>query len=83
RTGMALMGKGNIKDPGAIRNQFTQVTDIVPTMLEAANLPAPETIYGFKQVTIDGKSLRYTFNNPDAKETHTTQYFDIIGTQGI
>lgn len=83
RTGMALMWKGHIKDPGAIRNQFTHVTDIVPTILEAANLPAPETINGFKQVPMDGKSLLYTFNNPDAKETHTTQYFEIIGNQGI
>lgn len=84
RTGMAMMWKqGNIKDPGAIRNQFSHVTDIVPTILDAANIPAPETINGFEQVPMNGTSLLYTFEDPNASETHTTQYFEIIGNQGI
>ena len=80
---MALMWKGHTKDPGGIRNQFSHVNDIVPTILDASNIPEPETINGFKQVPMNGTSLLYTFNNPDAPETHTTQYFEIIGNQGI
>lgn len=83
RTGMAMMWKGHISDPGSIRSQFCHVTDIVPTILEATKLPAPLTINGFKQVPMNGTSLLYTFNDPNAKERHTTQYFEIIGNQGI
>ena len=83
RTGMALMWGDRIKDPGAVRSQFSHVNDIVPTILEAASLPEPETINGFKQVPMNGKSLLYTFNNPDAPEQHKTQYFEVIANQGI
>jgi arylsulfatase A-like enzyme len=83
RTGMALMWKGHIKDPGAIRSQFSHVNDIVPTILDASHIPAPETINGFKQVPMNGTSLLYTFNDPNAPEKHTTQYFEIIANQGI
>ena len=83
RTGMALMWGDRIKDPGAVRSQFGHVNDIVPTILEAASLPEPETINGFKQVPMNGKSLLYTLNNPDAPEQHKTQYFEVIANQGI
>ena len=83
RTGMALMWGDRIKDPGAVRSQFSHVNDIVPTILEAASLPEPETINGFKQVPMNGKSLLYTLNNPDAPEQHKTQYFEVIANQGI
>lgn len=83
RTGMAIRWPGHIKDPGSIRNQYTHITDIVPTILEAAKLPAPDTINGFKQVPMNGTSLVYTFNDPTAKERHTTQYYEIIANQGI
>ena len=83
RTGMALMWGDRIKDPGAVRSQFGHVNDIVPTILEAASLPEPETINGFKQVPMNGKSLLYTLNNPDAPEQHKTQYFEVIANQGV
>jgi arylsulfatase len=54
----------------------------VPTILEAAGLPAPETIHGFEQVPMNGTSLVYTFQQPDAPERHTTQYFEVIANQG-
>ncbi|MBB1089550.1 arylsulfatase [Lysobacter sp. SG-8] len=83
RTGMAIRWPGHIKDPGAIRSQFTHVTDIVPTILEAAGLPAPETINGIRQVPMNGSSLVYAFNDPGARERHTTQYFEIVANQAI
>lgn len=83
RTGMAVSWPGHIKEPGKIRSQFTHVTDVLPTILEAARLPVPETINGFEQVPMNGTSFIYTFNNAEAPERHTTQYFEIIGNQGI
>lgn len=83
RTGMALMWPGHVVNPGGIRSQFTHIIDIVPTILEAAKLPAPETINGFKQVPMNGTSLLYTLNAPQAPERHNTQYFEVIANQGI
>lgn len=83
RTGMALSWPGHINEPGGIRSQYAHINDIVPTILEASKIPAPETINGFKQVPMNGTSLLYTLNDAKAKERHTTQYFEIIANQGI
>jgi arylsulfatase len=83
RAGMAMMWRGHIDEPGKVLSQFSHVTDIVPTILDAANIPQPKTINGFEQMPMNGTSLFYTFINPDVKETHTTQYFENIGNQGI
>lgn len=83
RTGMAISYPGKIEQIGGMRSQFAHVTDIVPTIMEAANIPMPETVNGFEQVPMAGESLMYSFNNPDAPERHTTQYFEVIANQGI
>ena len=40
--GMAISWPGHIGDPGGIRRQFHHVIDIVPTILEATGIPAPD-----------------------------------------
>jgi len=68
---------------GGVRSQFTHVTDIAPTVLEAANLPFPKSVDGTVQRPFDGTSMLYTFDNAGAPETHTTQYFEMFGNRGI
>jgi arylsulfatase A-like enzyme len=72
-----------ITDKGGIRSQFHHVIDIAPTVLEAANLPQPKAVNGTVQTPIQGVSMVYSFDNPKAKSTHTTQYFEIFGNRGI
>jgi hypothetical protein len=48
-----------------------------------AKIPQPKVVNGIKQDPIEGKSLAYTFSQPNAKETHTTQYFEMFGNRGI
>ena len=67
---------------GEVRHQWHHVIDVLPTILEAAGLPAPETFGGVAQQPIEGTSLRYTFDDPDAPDRHTTQYFEMIGNRG-
>src|SRR5450432_3452941 len=85
RQGLAISWPARIKDAGAIRSQFHHVIDIVPTILEAAGLKAPETVNGIKQRPIEGVSMLYTFDhaNATAPSKHTTQYFEMAGNRGI
>jgi arylsulfatase len=72
-----------IKAKNEIRNQFHHLIDIVPTIYEAAGVTAPKTVNGVEQMSIDGKSMVYTFDNKVAKTTHHTQYFEVFGARGI
>ena len=83
--GMAMSWPGHITDVGGIRHQFHHVIDIVPTILEATRIPAPDTINGIKQRPIEGVSMVYTWDkkNAGAPTRHTTQYFEMLGNRAI
>jgi arylsulfatase A-like enzyme len=83
RQGMAISWPGHIKDVGGIRSQFHHVIDIVPTILEATGIKAPDTVDGIKQRPIEGVSMVYTFTQPNAPSTRTTQYFEMAANRGI
>ena len=85
RQGMCVSWPGRIKDVGGIRNQFRHVIDVVPTILEATGIPAPEEVDGIKQAPIEGVSFAYTFDkaNANAPSRHTTQYFEMMGDHAI
>lgn len=78
---MAISWPAQIKDKGALREQFCHVIDIVPTILEASGIPQPEYVDGIKQSPIEGTSLVYTFASQNAKASsqHKTQYFEMMG----
>ena len=78
---MAVSWPARIKDKGALREQFIHVIDVVPTILEAAGLRAPEVVDGIKQMPIEGTSFAYTFDAKNAKapSRHKTQYFEMMG----
>jgi arylsulfatase len=83
--GMAISWPGHINDKGGIRRQFHHLIDIVPTILEATGIPAPDAIDGIKQRPIEGTSLTYTWDkaNANAPTRHTTQYFEMLGNRAI
>jgi arylsulfatase len=81
--GVVIQWPARITAKGEFRSQFTHCTDIAPTVLEAAGLPFPKSVNGTSQRPFDGTSMVYTFDNAKAKETHTTQYFEMFGNRGI
>jgi len=85
RQGLAISWPGHIDDPGGVRPQFHHIIDIVPTILEAAGIQAPEYVDGIKQKPIEGVSMLYTFKkaNANAPTTHHTQYFEMVSNRGI
>ena len=83
RSPMVVSWPKGIKDKGGLRGQFTHLIDVVPTLLEVANLPAPKEVNGVAQTPIQGTSFAYTFDDAKAKSRHTTQYFSILGNRSI
>jgi len=72
-----------IKDKGGIRNQYSHVTDLLPTTLEIAGLKAPEAIREIKQDKIQGSSFFASLNNAKAESLHKVQYYYIFGNRAI
>ena len=64
---MVVSWPARIKDKGALREQFVHVIDVVPTILEAAGIKAPEMVDGIRQAPIEGTSFAYTFDAANAK----------------
>lgn len=78
---MVVSWPARIKDKGALRQQFVHVIDVLPTVLEAAGLGAPDMVDGIQQKPIEGTSFAYTFDAENAKapSRHDTQYFEMMG----
>ncbi len=85
RQGMTISWPAVIKDAGGIRNQFSHMIDIVPTLLEVTGIKAPDMVNGVAQKPIEGVSLAYTFDpaNADAPSRHRTQYFEMMSDRAL
>ncbi|MBZ5737742.1 sulfatase-like hydrolase/transferase [Nocardioides mangrovi] len=83
RDGMIVRWGNGIRARGEIRHQWHHVIDVLPTILEAAGVPAPAAYGGVEQQPIEGTSLAYTFDAPDADDRRSTQYFEMIGNRGV
>ena len=83
RNGTIVHWPTGIDEKGGLRDQFTHVIDIAPTILEAAGLPEPTMVNGVQQSPMEGTSMLYTFNHADEPERHDLQYFEMFGNRGI
>jgi arylsulfatase A-like enzyme len=83
RNAMVISWPDGIKARGELRSQFHHVSDIVPTILDIAGIEQPAIVNGVAQKPMAGISMRYTFDEPKAKDQRTTQYFEIFGNAGI
>ncbi len=83
RNGMVAHWPGGFAAKAETRSQFHHVTDIAPTILEAAGIPAPAFVNGIQQMPLHGVSMRYCFDDADAPGRHETQYFEMVCNRGI
>jgi arylsulfatase len=74
---------GGVEADREYRTQLTHVIDVVPTILEATGLPAPQVVNGTAQRPMDGVSLLYSARDPAAPGQHETQYFEMFGNRAI
>jgi arylsulfatase A-like enzyme/uncharacterized membrane protein len=83
RNPMVVAWPARIGSGGELRTQFTHCIDIGPTILEAAGIPEPTHVDGIEQEPMDGTSFGYTFDDADAAEQHTVQYFEMFGGRAM
>jgi len=83
RNGTIVHWPKGIKAKGENRHQFHHVVDVVPTILQAAGIPEPLMVNGVTQKPLEGVSMNYTFEDPDAPDRHETQYFEMYTNRGI
>ena len=83
RNPMVISWPAKIKDRGGLRQQFTHVIDIVPTIYELIGITTPMSLNGTQQKPIEGISFAYAINEANAKERHTTQYFELGVNRGL
>jgi arylsulfatase len=72
-----------IKAKGEIRDQYHHAIDLVPTILDVLAVEAPEAIKGHTQSSLDGVSMRTSFEDPKAPSTRTTQFYSMLGSRAI
>ena len=83
RTPLVVSWPKKIKHDGKVRSQFHHVNDIAATIYDVLDITPPKVVNGVEQQPLDGTSLAYSFNQPDAKPAKTTQYFELMGSRGI
>ncbi|MBB6095812.1 arylsulfatase [Povalibacter uvarum] len=83
RNPLVVSWPGKIKESGGLRTQFTHVVDIVPTLYELTGITPPTMLNGVAQKPIEGVSFAYSLNDANAKDRHTTQYFELGSKRGL
>ncbi len=83
RQGLAIHWPNGIQSKGELRTQWHHVIDIVPTILEAVGVPEPKVVDGIPQRPIEGVSMFYSFDDGDAADRHTLQYFEMFGNRAL
>jgi arylsulfatase A-like enzyme len=80
---MVVHWPAGIQAKGEIRNQYSHITDIAPTILDVTGTEFLETIDGEKQMDMDGVSLQYSFNDGSAPTQHPEQYYELFGNRAL
>ena len=82
RTPLIVHWPRGIQARGEIRPAFVHVTDLFPTVLEAAGTDVPAEVDGVVQQAVDGASIQPTYADP-AAPGRDTQYFEMLGSRSI
>ena len=62
-------------DAGAVRRQFVHVIDVMPTILEAVGIEAPDRV--------DGASFGASVASATAPDARTVQYWEMLGHRAV
>ncbi len=68
---------------GGKRNQFVNVSDIVPTIYDLVGVTPPTTFNGREQLPVTGHSFAASLSDVDAPTANTLQYFEMAGSRAL
>lgn len=68
-----------LRDSGAIRHQYTHISDLFPTLAELAGITIPTQRNGLAADPLDGVSFVPILDDPSAEQRHGDQYYECIG----
>src|SRR3984957_20255692 len=71
------------KARGEIRHQYYHAIDLVPTILDALDVEAPETVKGHVQSPFDGVSMLDSVDDASAQSNRRTQFYSMLGSRSI
>ncbi len=80
---MIVHWPSGIGTEGGTRHQYAHAVDLVPTVLDLLGIDAPDTIAGVPQTPIEGTSFATSLRDAAAPATHTTQYYEMLGSRGL
>ena len=66
-----------------LRDQFVNVSDIVPTIYEMAGVTPPDTYHGVDQMPVTGHSFASVLSDADAPASNRLQYFEMGGSRAL
>ncbi len=72
-----------IQTKGEVRSQYHHISDVAPTIMEAAGITVPAEYNGVEQQPMDGTSMIYAFNQADAPNQKERQYYEMFGNRAI
>jgi arylsulfatase A-like enzyme len=86
--------EGGIADPlivhwprrgtfAGVRHQYVHAIDVVPTVLHAAGIAAPDEVRGVPQSALHGASFLRVLDDPAAPEYRATQYYEMFGCRAL
>ena len=90
-----IVHRGGIQDPliihwpagiqakGEVRNQYHHITDVGATILDVTKTPFLKELDGEEQMDLDGVSMAYSFDAPDAPTAHPEQYYELFGNRAL
>jgi arylsulfatase A-like enzyme len=68
---------------GSKRDQFVNVSDIVPTLYELLGVTPPAVYRGIEQLPVTGHSFAGLLDAPSAPATNALQYFEMAGSRAL
>jgi arylsulfatase A-like enzyme len=68
---------------GSKRQQFVNVSDVVPTIYDLLGVVAPDVYRGRTQLPVTGHSFASVLLDEEAPATNTVQYFELAGSRAL
>ncbi|WP_044300883.1 arylsulfatase [Rhodopirellula sallentina] len=82
RNPMVISWPAKIQHDAQPRDAFLHLIDVVPTILEVAQIPMPDVVDGVKQKPLAGKSFASSFVDPTFRG-RDEQYFEILSNRSM